>query len=157
MDRAWHLIHDWRLIPGANDRGEVDGDALQKWLDGARSAAASIDRLEVCDVTIGELLAKDPETNERDWPSVPVRESLEKIDTSEIVRGFVVGIRNKHGSTVRGMREGGRQERELAAKYDRYAEAARTRWPRTGAALKRVANEFREEAKREDAEAEAAS
>jgi hypothetical protein len=53
------------------------------------------------------------------------------------------------------MKDGGSQERELAAKYDKYSEALRIHWPRTGAALKQVANEYREEARREDAEAEA--
>jgi hypothetical protein len=48
---------------------------------------------------------------------------------------------------------GGGQELELADEYDRYASMA-TRWPRTRAILKSLADGYRREAARWDAEAD---
>ena len=49
------------------------------------------------------------------------------------------------------MREGGAQERALAEKYRTFADASKFEWPKTAAALRRVAEGYEEDARREDA------
>ena len=51
---------------------------------------------------------------------------------------------------VRSLREGGDQERDLASKYRAYAEASKSEWPETAAALSHIARSYEEEARRED-------
>ena len=47
-------------------------------------------------------------------------------------------------------REGGAQEQDLASRYRAYADASRIEWPKTAAALRRIARSYEEEARRED-------
>jgi hypothetical protein len=127
---------------------------LEVWIRAARSGAAEIDRQEVCDVTVGELLANAPSEKDDSWPCNTVRKIFEEIDSPRLLNGFVIGIKNKRRSYTKLLGEGGRQERDLATKYEGYAKQSRARWPRISAALSQVAAEYREEARREDLEAE---
>jgi hypothetical protein len=56
--------------------------------------------------------------------------------------------------TVRSPFDGGEQERALAARYRRDAEAFRFDWPRTAACLDRLADSYEDDAKRHDQRAE---
>ena len=107
--------------------------------------------LEICDSRIGEVFAYDPETGDESWPCIPVRDALEEIGTDDILGGFCAGIYNKRGLVSKSMREGGAQERALAEKYRTFADACKIEWPRTAAALRRVALGYEEDARREDA------
>ena len=48
------------------------------------------------------------------------------------------------------MTEGGEQERELAKKYSEFANRVKVSWPRTALALRRLAEQYESDAKRED-------
>jgi len=50
--------------------------------------------------------------------------------------------------------DGGKQERDLAETYRKYAEAFRFDWVRTAACLDRIAESFERDAKRQDERAE---
>jgi hypothetical protein len=79
---------------------------------------------------------------------------MEEIDSPEIERGFQVGVHNNRGVVWKGLTEGGRQEKELVAKYLKYASMISNQWPRTAAMLRRLADTYRYEARQEDLEAE---
>ncbi len=153
--RAWRLLHDWRRVPGTKDDGTVDVAQLREWIHAVREKAASVDRLEVCDVTVGGVFAHAPGEQDGSWPCIPVRAILEEIESPKLENGFAIGIYNKRGVTSRSRREGGRQERELAGKYEMYAKACRSHYTRTSAILMRVRNGYLDDAKREDAQANA--
>jgi hypothetical protein len=152
--RIWQLLHDWETIPGADERGVVSTPALRAWLDQARAKAAEAGRLEVADVHIGEVFAKSPEDTDGGLPIVAVRETLEANKSEEIERGFVIGLHNRRGIVSKDLYEGGKQERELARKFEAYAEIC-SRWPRTAKVLRSVAKGYLREAKEEDERAEA--
>jgi hypothetical protein len=154
-ERAWHLLREWQRIPGTNEDGTIDPLELRLWVDRAQELARKCDRLEVCDLTLGEVLAHAPEDSDGSWPCVAVRDLLEGTDSTGMIRGLSVGVFNKRGTTCRSPHEGGRQERELAAKYEGYANTCQNRWPKTAAALRRIAEDYLWEARREDAEAAA--
>lgn len=149
-ERAWRLLHEWRLVPGTEVDGTVNAQCLREWVISAREKAAAVDRLEVCDITLGELFAKAPGEPDGTWPCIAVRDVLEITDSPEMGRGLSVGIFNKRGAYSKGLREGGKQERDLAATYEAHANACQNRWPRIAAVLLRVAGDYSEEAKRED-------
>lgn len=149
----WGLLRDWQWIPGTQPDGSISVSELHEWVTTARSAAREADRLEVCDIKIGEVFARAPSDDEGVKPCVPVREVIEALESKEIDRGFANGLYNLRGAFWRGLHDGGQQERELAASYERYAKACETVWPRTATILRSVADTYLRDAERADAEA----
>jgi hypothetical protein len=147
--RVWRLIHDWNRLPGTQSDGHVDPDQLVAWVKKVRELAQKGDRLVVCDITIGELFASSPEEDGK-WPCLGVRRAFEEVDSRELERGFATGIMNSRGVYTKAIGEGGKQERELADKYDKLAKASATKWPRTAAVLRSVAAGYRMRAEHED-------
>src|SRR5262249_1689251 len=107
-----------------------------------------------CDVRIGEVFAHAPSDDRGVKPCVPVREIIEDCESDALTSGFANGLFNLQGVTSRGLHEGGEQERQLAATYERYAKACEISWPRTAAALRNVAQSFFEMAQRLDEDAD---
>jgi hypothetical protein len=88
------------------------------------------------------------------WPHPAVCDVIEDAASDDLESGFRVGLYNTRGGTWRDPSEGGNQERDLAARYEKFAVAASDRWPRTAAMLRRIAEQYRAEARREDQESE---
>lgn len=133
--------------------GTVDPAALMAWVKQAREKAAELDRKEICDDAIGKVLAHAPGEEDGSWPCVPVRELIDDVNSPELASGFSCGVVNKRGAFWRA--KGGQQERSLAEQYGGYADACRTRWPRTAAILKELSDRYSADARREDARDEA--
>jgi hypothetical protein len=150
-----NLLESWAGIPGRKFDGTVDADILRDWVTEARKICAANGRIEVCDSCIGEQLSYAPLDADGSWPCQAVREVLETVTTDEIVRGFCRGRHNQRGVTTRGMNDGGEQERDLVKKHREYAEKCKVSWPRTGLALRRIADYYDAQAKWQDEHAEA--
>lgn len=103
---------------------------------------------------IGEILSASKREPDQPWPPVAVCEIIEMVRSRTLESGFEVGVYNRRGVTVRMPRDGGEQERSLAARYRRDAEALRFDWPRTAACLDRIAATYEYDATREDRSAE---
>jgi len=149
---AFKLFWTWKTIPGSLENGTVDKEALMDWIKKARKRCDETGHLSICDDHIGQVLAHDPEKELGSWPCIPVRHVIEEVSSDELESGFVAGIFNKRGTVTKGVFEGGQQERELASKYYEYARGCDIDWPRTAAALRRVAKYYEEDARREDEE-----
>ena len=104
--------------------------------------------------TSGRVLRYVPDDPDGVWPSRVVRDLVERIESPDLEKGLVLGLRNSRGVTSRGLTDGGEQERALQARYLTYAEQVGGRWPRTAALLRRIARGYADEARRHDAEAE---
>jgi hypothetical protein len=150
---AYRLLREWRILPGTNDKGEVDAAALQDWLTEARRLLKEADRAEVGELQIGEVLAHAPIDPDGTFPTLAVRDVLEGAPNDRLGRGFAVGLYNKRGFTTRGMTEGGQQEYQLASQYEDWAARIEATHPRTAAILRSVAEGYREEGRRNDEEA----
>lgn len=152
---AYRLLDEWKIVPGSTERmGAVDRQLLTEWVDDARSRAKKAGRAEVGDVQIGKVLAHAPGDEDGSWPTLPVRDLIERLASSEIEEGFRIEIYNSRGGTSRGLLDGGAQERELVTKYDDLAARIRDSWPRTAAALSSLARGYEREAHRQDEETE---
>jgi len=151
---ADNLLHSWNGIPGSRPDGSIDPVALKAWVEEARKLCTASDRLEVCDLMIGEQLSYAPADADGTWPCEPVREVLESVPSDEILRGFNCGVSNQRGVYSKSMNEGGEQERRLAQKYATYADKCKVGWPRTAVALRRLSESYASQAKREDERAE---
>lgn len=147
---AWRVLHNCRTLPGAQADGTVDEKRLCDFIEKARELCRREDLIEVCDRTLGQILAYSPVGQDGIWPFEPARKILDQPDLEEMRQGFVIGTLNKHGMTLRALDKGGAQERELAAQYRAYASALRTSCPILASALDRIADSFEDRAKRED-------
>lgn len=151
--RAWEVLRSCNQVPGVDESGELNAVALRGWVEAARTELKAVDRTEIGDLHIGELLSHSPLGSDGAPLPVELRELLEELGSAEIMRGIATGIYNSRGVTSRGMTEGGRKEWVIAGSYRRYAETARS-WPLTRKLFEGIAEEYESEARREDISAE---
>lgn len=147
---AYDLLRQVKKIPGT-ENGRIDAIALSSWIAEVRRLCREYGRADIGDHYIGQLLAKAPEGENGIWPCEAVCEAMEGIASSEIGRGFHLGVYNSRGAHWRG--EGGEQERELAAKYRAWAERLHFEYSYVGGVLEGIAASYEREAGREDSEA----
>ena len=158
MENAYHLLHEWKAVPGIRADGSIDGEKLAKWVDKARIACRESGHLFVCESQIGQHLAFAPaeteDESDRHWPCIAVRDVLEEVDSEAMFDGFQIGIFNKRGVQTRSPYAGGESERKLQTKYSQLASALAIEWPSTSACLQRLADDYGRRAKVVDGEAE---
>lgn len=143
------LLDSWRTIPGMKN-GKIEQTQLYSWVDVARKQLEKSGRKEVGDQLIGKILSYSPTDADGIWPSLPVRNLIERIESQDIEDGFRTAVYNNRGVTSRGHGEGGNQERGLAKKYDDLAKKVESQWPRTALSLLRIADTWRREAEHHD-------
>ncbi len=151
---AWSVLREWSTLPGLRDDGTIDGDHLAEWVRGARLALADLGRAAIGDEQIGQVLASSPPGADGVWPAEEVRDIVENLVNTRIETGLHIGRTNQRGVTTRGAFDGGDQERALEQEYRDMASRIATRWPRTARVLRGIADSYRQEADRNDAEAE---
>ncbi len=147
--RIWKLLHSWKFIPGTNDQGVMAPDVFHSWVTEARKLGNAAHRREVCDSYLGGLFAKSPADTDDGIPLVVIRNVIEECKSEEMERGFMTGLRNLRGVWSKSHDEGGKQERDLAANFEKHAHICAP-WPRTAQALRTVAKEYLREAELED-------
>jgi hypothetical protein len=75
---------------------------------------------------------------------------LERQQDSRLEEALAIGRFNQRGVTMRSPYSGGQQERDLAARYQGWADRVRDKWPRAGAVLDQLARDYLADAQRED-------
>lgn len=153
-NRAWEVLYHWRTLPGQREDGTVDADVLLEWVKRARFHLSTIDRSDIGDEQIGQLLSGSLPGADGAWPAEGVREVIETIGSRELENGLYVGRLNARGITTRRPYDGGDQERSLAATYRQWARQVKPQWSRTARVLQQLADNYEWDARRQDAEAE---
>ena len=148
--KSYQLLDSLSTIPGSDNDGEINPDQLFSWAVKVREIAAEQARLEITDKQIGQLLAKCGLGSDGIWPHESVREVFDKISSVDISTGMEVGIHNSRGAHWRG--PDGAQERGLAEKYLKFAEALSSRYPFVGQMLMNISNSYQRQAEWEDSE-----
>jgi hypothetical protein len=151
---GYRLLSTWHRVPGTGADGTLSGADLRVWVTEALRRLTEVDRLEDGELHIGHVLASCPPDADGSWPCTDVRELLEELQNERIEDGLVTEILNSRGVTRRDPGEGGEQERRLAEKYRHQANQFADGWPRTAAILRRLAHNYEQDARREDASAE---
>lgn len=128
--------------------------ALAQFVDNARQLCREADRLEVCDSTLGQVLAYAPIGSDEIWPCQAVRELLDRPELEDMRNGFQIGIRNKRGVTTRACGEGGDQERQLADYYRQQAQALACSHVYVAEALEAMARSYEADGVRCDLDAQ---
>jgi hypothetical protein len=147
---AWHLLRNCRRLPGSRADGTIDPEEFAKFINETRKLCQALDRLKVCDLSIGEILAYAPSDLDGKWPIKAVRDLLDRPELEDMREGFSTGLYNKRGFTSRAYDEGGDQERKLASKYREYAKAIRNSHPNLAAIFDKIALSYEGEGQRED-------
>ncbi|MBC7767426.1 MAG: HigA family addiction module antidote protein [Phycisphaerales bacterium] len=149
---AYKLLHALGRIPGRNEKDELDADRIETWIGKVRALAKDLARSESADHLIGQLLSNAPLGEDEVWPCEPVRDALEHVTTGPLEGGITIGLLNGRGAQWRG--SGGDQERDEAAKYERYAKALQYTHPRVSRIMRSMADDYLSQAKWQDAEAD---
>ena len=147
---AYQILENVRAIPGIRSDGSVDCEELGNWVLEARRICEERDRGVIGDKQIGEVLANSPTGSDGIWPCEPVRDLLENVRSTELVRGFVTGRVNQRGATSRRAGEGGDQERELVDSYRSDAMRVLVKWPFTARLLNDLADFYDRDARWHD-------
>jgi hypothetical protein len=151
---AYRLLDEWRVVPGSDGPGaEVEGGRLGEWLEEARRLLSEVDRAEIGDLYIGHILAHSNEDPDGTWPTLPVRDAIQRLGVDEIDRGVRTEKYNMRGVTSRRLTDGGKQEFELADQFDHQASLVADKWPRSAAILRSLADAYRAEGRGQDEEA----
>jgi hypothetical protein len=151
---AYRVLNACQRQPGTQPDGSIDPDAFEYFIDETRKLSREADRLEVCDSTLGQILAHIPADSNGIWPAQPARDVLNRPELERLRRGFAVGTRNMRGTTSRAYDEGGGQERSLAAKYRTHAKAVQNSHPNLAATLEDLARSYESEGLSYDVEAQ---
>ena len=122
----------------------------------ARELLLGRDRTDIGDQCLGEMLSGSPVGADGVWPCEAVRAVVEATSSKHLDTGLEIGRFNGRGITTRGVFDGGQQEVALAQQYRNWADTAGDRWPRTGRLLRRLADGYARDARREDESAERA-
>ncbi|MER9920920.1 MULTISPECIES: hypothetical protein [unclassified Mesorhizobium] len=147
---AWHVLHACKQQPGTGKDAIVDPETHAQFIHETRTLAKAQDRLEVCDITLGEIMAHAPEGVDGIWPFEPARRALEETGSQEMLNGFRTGCFNKRGVHSRGAYEGGDQERDLAIHYREHALALEPTHPCVSAVLIDLARSYDQDGIHED-------
>lgn len=151
---GYELLQSWHRSPGLQGDGSVDSKALRDWVDRARQLLKESDREIIGDQTIGGALVHTPPDRDSVWPHTAVRNIIEELRNEHLENGIEIGVYNSRGVFMKSLTAGGEQERQIADKYQGYANHVADRWPRTAAMLRRIARTYTSDARREDIKAE---
>ena len=136
------VLLELKNLPGESPEGVVDAEKLVDWVTEARKVCSELGCLRAADRRIGALLANSPEGSDGVWPCEPVRDLLDAVESGEMRRCFVSGVRSLRGVSQRGLFDGGDQERNLAERYRYSATNLLARWPVTASLLRKVAESY---------------
>jgi hypothetical protein len=143
-------LHSCHRQPGTRPDGKIDAAEFTRFIDVVRQICGEAGRLDVCDISLGQILAHAPTDTTGIWPFEPARDVLDRPDLEKMRHGFQIGTQNKRGVTSRAYDEGGGQERQLASKYRAYAKALQSSHIYVAAALEQLAGFYDNDGLRED-------
>lgn len=149
VEATYSLLRNIHRIPGdSTGDGAIDVGTLKAWIAEARQLCTSYGRAVMGDQMIGQLLSHAPPNSDGLWPCRPVCQAMELVASEEMLKGFWMGVHNNRGAVWRG--RGGEQERELAARYEGWAQQLGPEFPFVSRGLEGIADSYRREAQRED-------
>jgi len=151
---AWSVLHNWKRLPGMRDDETIDGGQLADWVQVVRTALEASGHGAIGDEQVGQILSTSPIGADGVWPAETVRDLIESLGNTRVDTGVHIGKYNQRGVWSRGVFDGGDQERALEQAFRQDAAKVATRWPRTARILRGLADDYRHEAGRADAEAE---
>lgn len=153
-ENARELLNNISILPGQNENDSIDGGKLREWVFEARWKLKRLDLMIIGDAQIGKILSNSPLGTDEIWPHEAIRDIVEELQNPELEEAMEVGRYNSREATIRSPFDGGKQERELAEKYQEQIEHIMLKWPRTSEILRRLKRSYERDANREDRQVE---
>lgn len=138
---AYQILHRFNKIPGCNEE-IVSAKIFEKWIGEGSRFAESVGLTRPFESCLGELLSHAPLGNDGVFPHEVVRDYFENGASTVVVNGFLVGKYNQRGVYAV---TAGAQEKEIAMKYRKNADAIRMDYPHTAAILDELADSYLQE------------
>ena len=120
IDRIFQITFQYRIVPGTDWNGNFHNDTFEKWMKEVTTWARENDRFEVSMHTVGGALSY-VEFDDAGLIDVSIMAELNKPENDELRKGYQLGTFNQRG--VHWVDPEGKPEKELAAKYEKRAEA----------------------------------
>jgi hypothetical protein len=142
---AYHLLDKCRIPPGSREDGSYDGNALKLWLGVVKKECTETGHLEIAMTMVGHMLVHVPPDPDGLWIHHSAAKVLNAKDAQDMRQGFRTELYNSRG--VHLVEPTGKQERELAARYDSRAEAVENAgYTRLASTLHELASSYKKEA-----------
>ncbi len=149
-EHGYRLLENWRTVPGVGEDCEVNPGVLIDWIERARKLLSESGHRDIGDQMIGQVLSSSPQGSDGVWPHQTVRDIIEDAPSDDLERGFEISHYNRRGY----IQVNPDRDQQLADKYEAFAVAVSSRWPRTAALLRRLARTYRAQARRDELEEE---
>lgn len=151
--RGYRLLEALERIPGQGKPTEKEQrKKLSEWVSTVRKACAELDRGDIADLCLGKLFSSATAGKDDVWPNEVVRDVMEELQSESLSNGAHTGRYNARSVHWRG--EGGGQERELAHKYRKWADALQFTHPFVSSSLlMSMVRTYEREADQQDTEA----
>ena len=135
-NKGHRLLEALERIPGQGEATEeAQRNKLSGWVSVVRGACADLARADSADLCLGRLFSNALIGKDGVWPNEVVRDVMEDLQSPAIANGAHTGVYNARGVHCRGEGEGGAQERELADKYHKWADALQFTHPFVSSSL----------------------
>lgn len=144
---AFHILDHMRYTPGPSGE-EIDAKALTEWVQDVALLTTKSDCFDSAMCAVGAVLGRVNVRDGQPYPHPAIVAVLEGSIGDHALKAFGISIFNARGLTVRG--HGGRQEYDLAEKYEAISRKLRDVAPRTSATFKQLGREYRRDGVRED-------
>ncbi|MDX9782803.1 MAG: hypothetical protein RBT35_07475 [Bacteroidales bacterium] len=152
---SFHILDAWSTPPGIDVEGNVDPESLKTWTKKARILAKESDRLGIADQEIGKALFSFPaDPKDALWPHKVMREIIEDLKSEDLEIGIEFECFNSRGVVSKAAYEGGDRERKIAQEWESKAKSLGHKWPRTREMLMRIAENWKNHAKKADERAQ---
>jgi hypothetical protein len=146
---AYRLLHGWQTAPGITAENSFDGAAFAKWLGEVKRISSDSGHFRIAMNQVGQVLPHVPADADGLWIHHSVAEALNAKDAGVMRSGFTCELMNMRGVFTF---TGGKDEREIAARYRNKAEALEQRgYARFSTAMRELAEHYEHDAKREAA------
>ncbi len=149
--KCWRFLEEWRGMPGLQTDGTIHADELSNWVENARVLLQASGHRANGDKCIGQVLSRSPIGQDCNWPHEVVRQMIERIHSTELEEGLLIGKLNGRGVTSRPSDAGGELEVALAENFGRWAESLASSCPRTSRVLRQLQDNYSRDAHWHDA------
>ncbi|MEO1747729.1 MAG: hypothetical protein AAFR27_03765 [Pseudomonadota bacterium] len=143
-----------KICPGLQRGGAFSEKKFREFVQQLKKRAVEEGYTNGIQHALGKLMAYAPKDENEAWPPRCFCEVLDLPENDKLRSAFQMGIYNKRGMTRRLPYDGGDQEREIAKRYDGYAEAIQIEFPLASECLSEIAESYRRDATRHDRDAE---
>lgn len=144
---AYRLLNIWKLVPGYDEKGNMDKNKLNEWFDKSVEIAKENDRLEVALMSIGHVFFYAKEDQDGFWIDRNIAEILNRDKNEEVRRGYSTQAFNSLG--VVNVDKEGKVCLKEEEKWRKRADLCQTKYFRFANTLRELADTFHEQAEYE--------